>query len=270
MLDQRKLALLWNRLCLLLFAVMAAWPIWVALITSFKTGVDLLRTSQLGLDNFPSFTNYQSVLGGQSFRHSLMTSIIVSFLSSSIALPLSLPMAYVSSRFMKRKVWLRTAILITCVMPPIFLALTVYGSYSTVLNYLSNPLIIIYPALQIPVIFLILEARIRQLDIAIDESIVIDGGTILDVILYGIVPEIRGSMLVALVLAVWIAFSDYSFALVMGSDQNITITMWFATLHTGDVFEWGPLTAAFISICVFVYILTFAFLSHLDALTRED
>jgi len=155
-------------------------------------------------------------------------------------------------------------------MPPIFLALTVYGSYSTVLNYLSNPLIIIYPALQIPVIFLILEARIRQLDIAIDESIVIDGGTILDVILYGIVPEIRGSMLVALVLAVWIAFSDYSFALVMGSDQNITITMWFATLHTGDVFEWGPLTAAFISICVFVYILTFAFLSHLDALTRED
>ena len=248
---------------LALIAVVGLAPFVFLLIISFKTRIDVLEVPpSLDFEWATIKENYDIVIHDQGFLTFIENSIIVTGVSTIIALVLGIPAAYAFSRltFRGSDTWAST-ILSFRFMPPIAVAIPIYLMMRS-LDFVDSPvgLILPYIAFSLPLVIWILIGFFDEIPREIDDAALVDGCTRPLVLVRVLLPLVRPGVLVAAtfgVIFIWNEFLVGLYVITSSDRQTIPIAA-SALLTTESPIDWN--IAAAVGILTVIPVLLFSFL----------
>ncbi|HSF92801.1 MAG TPA: carbohydrate ABC transporter permease, partial [Paracoccaceae bacterium] len=160
-----------------LIVVIAVFPFYYAILTSFKSGTGLFQVNYFPVEF--DFSNYKSVLGGRGFIRSVINSVFVAGTTVLIALFLAVTASYALARvrFRGRGLLLMTILAVSmfpqiAVLAGLFELVRFMGIYNT-----PWALIMSYVIFTLPFTVWVLTTFMRDLPIEIEEAAIVDGAT---------------------------------------------------------------------------------------------
>ena len=238
-------------------------PFVYLLILSFKSRIDVLTVPPtLDFDWAQIKSNYGQVIHEQGYLTFVQNSVIVTSVSTLIALGLGVPAGYAFSRlrFRGSQTWAST-ILSFRFMPPVAVAIPIFLmiQYLGLVNgYLG--LILPYVAFSLPLVVWIMIGFFDEIPREIDESAMLDGLTRPMVLLKVLLPLARPGMLVAATFGVIFVWNEFLVGLyIIHSTERETIPIAASSLLTVESpIEWN--IAATVGILTVVPLLLFSIL----------
>ncbi len=248
---------------LILIGLVGIAPFLYLLILSFKSRIDVLTVPPtLHLDWAQIKSNYGNVIHDQGYLTFIENSVIVTGISTLIALVLGVPAAYAFSRlrFRGSDAWAST-ILSFRFMPPVAVAIPIFLmiQYLGLTNsYLG--LILPYVAFSLPLVVWIMIGFFDEIPREIDEAAMVDGLTRPFVLLRVLLPLARPGMLVAATFGVIFIWNEFLVGLyIINSQGHETIPIAASSLLTVESpIDWN--IAATVGILTVIPILMFSML----------
>ncbi|MDB5622739.1 MAG: carbohydrate transporter permease [Devosia sp.] len=242
--------------------VVAVFPFYYAILTSFKSGTDIFRVSYWPTSF--SWQNYQSVLNSGSFPRNLLNSIFVATVTVLLALFLAVTAAFALSRvrFRGRSLLLMTILAVSmfpqiAVLAGLFEVIRGLGIYNT-----PWALIFSYTIFTLPFTVWVLTTFMRDLPVEIEEAAIVDGATPWVIITRVFLPLMWPALVTTGLLAFISAWNEFLFALTFTSSNNTrTVPVAIALLSGGSQFEtpWGLIMAASVIVTVPLVVLVLIF-----------
>ncbi|QQR39820.1 carbohydrate ABC transporter permease [Devosia rhizoryzae] len=244
--------------------VIAVFPFYYAIITSFKSGTDLFRISYwpTSLD----FSNYREVLfspGGQ-FPRNFLNSVFVASLTVILALFLAVTASFALSRVRFRG---RSLLLMTILAVSMFPQIAVLAGLFELIRFLgiyNTPwaLIFSYTIFTLPFTVWVLTTFMRDLPVEIEEAAIVDGATPWVIITRVFMPLMWPALVTTGLLAFISAWNEFLFALTFtSSNATRTVPVAIGLLSGGSRFEipWGLIMAASVIVTVPLVVLVLVF-----------
>ncbi|MBA3325431.1 MAG: carbohydrate ABC transporter permease [Rhodobacteraceae bacterium] len=245
-----------------LIVVIAVFPFYYAIITSFKTGTSLFE-----INYFPTefnLQNYVDVLSSGVFPRNILNSVIVATLTVAFALLLGVTASYALARvyFRGRTLLLLTILAVSmfpqiAVLAGLFELITFVGIYNT-----PWALILSYTIFTLPFTVWVLTTFMRDLPIEIEEAAIVDGATPWEIITKVFLPLMWPAMVTTGLLAFIGAWNEFLFALTFTSSSTTrTVPVAIALLSGASSFEtpWGVIMAASVIVTVPLIVLVLIF-----------
>ncbi|MFH1574060.1 MAG: carbohydrate ABC transporter permease [Acidobacteriota bacterium] len=226
--------------------VVVVLPLYWVLTTSLKPSADIYDFSTL-VPHRLTCQHYCYILQERGVARWLGFSAVVAAGSTLLTLLLVCPWAYYAARHASRlsRHLIKAVALLGFLVPSVFLAILIKDVYGGWLDNSYYSLIVLHPILQVPVCLWLLEAAIRRVPREYEEMVYVDGGSAAQALMHGVLPSCVPALAAASAISVWLSWTNYSFPLLLGTPPGEeTVTTGLARLHSGDVFEWGPLMAA--------------------------
>jgi multiple sugar transport system permease protein len=240
----------------LFLAFYVAWtvlPIFIMFMSSFK---DLLEAFQLpavgdwaGVTVFfqfnPTFRHYENLFVDLDFSTYLANSLMASLGSALVSVVLGSMAAYSLSRIdFKGKKDLFFWIISTRMAPVVAVMVPLYAIFRAVDLIGTLPgLILAYTTFNLPFAIWILKGFFDNVPYAIEEAVMVDGGTRWQAFRM-IVPLVAPGVGAFLVLCVLFAWNDYLFASIIGSGGAKTLPPATLSLVQPQNIQWGSIMAA--------------------------
>ena len=237
-------------------AFYVAWtvlPIFIMFMSSFK---DLLEAFQLpavgdwtGVSVFfqfkPTFRHYENLFVNLDFSTYLANSLMASLGSALVSVVLGSMAAYSLSRIdFKGKKDLFFWIISTRMAPVVAVMVPLYAIFRAVDLIGTLPgLILAYTTFNLPFAIWILKGFFDNVPYAIEEAVMVDGGTRWQAFRM-IVPLVAPGVGAFLVLCVLFAWNDYLFASIIGSGGAKTLPPATLSLVQPQNIQWGSIMAA--------------------------
>lgn len=248
---------------LVLIGLAGIAPFVYLLILSFKSRIDVLTVPPtLHFQWAQIKANYGAVIHEQSYLTFVQNSVIVTSVSTLIALALGVPAGYAFSRleFRGSQTWAST-ILSFRFMPPVAVAIPIF----LMIRYLGLEngylgLILPYVAFSLPLVVWIMIGFFDEIPREIDESAMVDGLTRPLVLLKVLLPLARPGMLVAATFGVIFVWNEFLVGLyVIHSQDRETIPIAASSLLTVESpIDWN--LAATVGVLTVIPILLFSIL----------
>jgi ABC-type sugar transport system, permease component len=242
--------------------VIAVFPFYYAILTSFKSGTDLFRVSYWPTSF--SLGNYQQVLTQGAFPRNLLNSIFVSAVTVILALFLAVTASFALSRvrFRGRGLLLMTILAVSmfpqiAVLAGLFEVIRSLGIYNT-----PWALIFSYTIFTLPFTVWVLTTFMRDLPIEIEEAAIVDGASPWVIITRVFMPLMWPALVTTGLLAFIAAWNEFLFALTFTvSNQTRTVPVAIALLSGGSQYEipWGNIMAASVIVTVPLVVLVLIF-----------
>jgi len=245
-----------------IIVVVAVFPFYYAIVTSFKTGTALFQ-----VDFWPksfSFSNYVSVLTQGSFPRNLINSLFISSVVVFLSLLLGITAAYALARvrFGGRRIILFTILSVSmfpqlAVLAGLFELVRTFGLINT-----PFALIFSYMIFTLPFTVWVLTTFIRDLPLEIEEAAIVDGATPWVIISKVFLPLMWPALVTTGLLAFIGAWNEFLFALTFTSNnQQRTVPVAIALLSGATSFEvpWGNIMAASVIVTVPLIVLVLVF-----------
>ena len=245
-----------------IIVVVAVFPFYYAIVTSFKTGTALFQ-----VDFWPksiSFSNYVSVLTQGSFPRNLINSLFISSVVVFLSLLLGITAAYALARvrFAGRRIILFTILSVSmfpqlAVLAGLFELVRTFGLINT-----PFALIFSYMIFTLPFTVWVLTTFIRDLPLEIEEAAIVDGATPWVIISKVFLPLMWPALVTTGLLAFIGAWNEFLFALTFTSNnQQRTVPVAIALLSGATSFEvpWGNIMAASVIVTVPLIVLVLVF-----------
>lgn len=146
----------------------------------------------------------------ESFQRSFVTSLIVGFGSTSLALALGVPVAYALSRHAPRGAeWVRTVLTLPLIVPGIIVGLALLDHGVLAFNLpVTLSLLVGHATLLVPYTVRVVGASLANLRIDIDDAAVSLGATPWQAFFLVVLPNIRAGVAAAFVLAFITSFNQ--------------------------------------------------------------
>ena len=230
--------------------------VWIV-STSLKPEADTIKFPPEWIPNPITFDNYLGLLTATNIRF-FINSLIYAAGSIVLALAISIPAAYVATRYRSRRMeTLMTGILVLSMVPAIVVFIALYSMLvKTALINTYPMLIVVYTAIICGQSVLFLRNFIENISVGIEEAAAIDGCTRLQILWHIILPLIRpGIAAIAIFIFVFV-WNDYLVGTVLATTEDMkTVQNGIVRyITTGFGNFWG-LFSAFI-IVAFVPVLT--------------
>lgn len=249
-------------LLVLVIIVVAVFPFYYAIITSFKSG-----TALFDIDYWPkvfSLDNYVSVLTQGFFGRNLVNSLVISSVVVLLSLFLGVTAAYALARvrFAGRKVILFTILSVS--MFPQLAVLAGLFELVRATHLINTPfaLIFSYMIFTLPFTVWVLTTFVRDLPLEIEEAAIVDGATPWVIITKVFMPLMWPALVTTGLLAFIGAWNEFLFALTFTSNnQQRTVPVAIALLSGSSQFEipWGNIMAASVIVTVPLVVLVLIF-----------
>ncbi|WP_210526766.1 carbohydrate ABC transporter permease [Rubellimicrobium arenae] len=245
-----------------LIVLIAVFPFYYALLSSFETG------TQLFIPNFlpQSFdtANYTSVLSGRAFGRSILNSVFVASVTVVAALFLAVTASYALARVRFRG---RGLLLMTILGVSMFPQIAVLSGLFELINWLglyNTPwsLILSYTIFTLPFTVWVLTTFMRDLPVEIEEAAIVDGATPWIIISRVFLPLLWPALVTTGLLAFIGAWNEFLFALTFTVDETRrTVPVAIALLSGASAQEipWGPIMAASVIVTVPLIVLVLIF-----------
>lgn len=200
------------------FLLIILFPFYLMMMTSMKTqALLLINPLDLSIDfsrGFNVLNSYVELFTVWKFGTFLINSFIVSILSIFIALLFAIPGAYAVARFkFPGKYFLTNSILLIYLIPMITLLIPLY-SFFTQINLRDSliGLIIVYPAVTIPVAIYMLQGYFKTIPDELEEAGLIDGLNRIGVIIKITLPLSLPAIASVSLFIFMVAWNEYLFA----------------------------------------------------------
>ncbi|MGE5614901.1 MAG: carbohydrate ABC transporter permease [Bacillota bacterium] len=199
-------------------------PIWYIISTSFKLDKDAY-TLPPPIIFKPTLANYITAFTSRGITVNFVNSLIISIISSVIAMIFGVMAAYALSRFdFKAKGGIYNWILSTRIAPPMVAAIPYFvlsrqiGIYDTTLL-----MIIVYVLINLSWVIWMMGSYFNDVPKEIDEASMVDGCNRLNAFLKVILPVSKPGLAAAMIFSLIMAWNEYFFALLLTSVNAKTL-----------------------------------------------
>lgn len=249
-------------LAVALIVIIAVFPFYYAILTSFETGTAIFRVNYLP-ESF-NFDNYRAVLSGANFMRSVLNSILIATTTVAGALLLAVTAAYALARvrFRGRGLLLLTILAVSmfpqiAVLAGLFELVRFFGIFNTPLA-----MILSYTIFTLPFTVWVLTTFMRDLPAEIEEAAIVDGATPWVIITQVFMPLLWPALVTTGLLAFIGAWNEFLFALTFtASETQRTVPVAIGLLSGASQQEvpWGPIMAASVLVTVPLIVLVLIF-----------
>lgn len=194
----------------------------------------------------PTLDNYSGVLATHSFARYLANSLIVSTVTTMIALSTGILAAYSIARYGTGGRPLANWIMFTRMMPPAILIIPFYLMFKSMgLINTVWALIIANITFNVPFVIWTMKGFFQSLPTELEEAALIDGCTRVATIFRVSIPLVRTGILTTGLFCFLFIWNEYLFGLTLGlSETSKTLPVAVGDFITGYAINWGMLFAA--------------------------
>jgi len=246
---------------LLLLLIVVGWyffPLYWALITSFKTSLEIMDSRPTFFPQKITFSSYTDIFWRSKFPYYLRSSIVIASIVTIITLVLAITAAYSLSRFnFKGKRLFSNSILLVYLFPgillvvPIFKMMTKIGLYDTLLS-----VILVHVVITLPFCIWTLRTFFDQIPPSLEDAARIDGASKLSVLYKLYLPLIGPGLVTSAIFSFVASWNEYIFPLILlSTPEKKTIPVGIAGWASSYTIDWGQITAAVICAIIPVIIL---------------
>ena len=257
--------LFWNTafyFAVVAIVVVAVFPFYYAIITSFKTGTALFEVNYLPTEL--NWANYVSVFSQGEFPRNIVNSVIVATLTVALALLLGVTASYALARVRFRG---RTLLLLTILAVSMFPQIAVLAGLFELIRWVgiyNTPwaLILSYTIFTLPFTVWVLTTFMRDLPIEIEEAAIVDGATPWIIIWRVFLPLLWPALVTTGLLAFIAAWNEYLFALTFTSNNSARTVPVAISLFSGNSeheIPWGTIMAASVLVTAPLVVLVLIF-----------
>lgn len=245
---------------MLTYAVLVLWtficlfPIYWTFSTSIKDQVAVLRGPQYipWLQFEPSSIGWDAVLKGDNrdaFIRNATNSLIVSLVSSAIAVVLGAMAGYGLARFNYRfGPWRNRDIsfwfLSQLILPPAAVVMPILILYNE-LNLLDTRtgLVILYTVVNLPIVIWIMRDQFNSIPIELEQAAMVDGATMLGAFRRIVLPIAAPGIVAAFILSLILSWNEYFFAAVLAASNAVTLPWMVAAQVSSQGAKWWAMAA---------------------------
>jgi len=222
------------------------FPVWWMAITSIKTGPELYTSPNPLWPQHPTLDNFRALIAGRGYLGWLGNSLMVSAVSSLIAMCISLFGGYAIARIpsVHSRLFGWSSIIGYSLAPvllfvPMFLVATTVGSYDRLWF-----LCLVYPTFLIPFASWLLAGYLRSLPRSLEDAARVDGCGRFRTLVFVLTPSIRHGAAATLAFCFLLCWGEYIYAFgLISSGNHRTVPVGLALLESGDVYVWGEIMA---------------------------
>ena len=206
------------------YALLVILPIWIVLVSSFKTNSEIYA-NPLSLPLRFRYDTYLTALFRVKMLASIMRTILVGAVATVWSLVLGFLASYAFARIRNRLTLpLKTLFIAGYLVPTISLLVPVYSMMAKA-GLINNPLslIMVYAARNIPTAIIVLSPFIGKIHRSMEESASIDGASLPQVLYHLILPLSRSGIVTTAVLSFITCWNEYFFPLVLTTNTESAV-----------------------------------------------
>lgn len=236
----------------LLYVIIAVFPIYWMVLTAFKSNTDLYyNTSQfhfpLWFEHLPTLDHIRYLFDKTIFKTWLLNTYSIAFFTVVITLVTAVPAGYSLARMnLPGAETLSITIFLTYLVPSSLLFIPLSRLVSDLgLKDTIWSLVLVYPTFTIPFCTWLMMGFFKTVPRELEEAAEIDGCTLVQAIRYVVLPLSRAGILSVMIFAFTLTMQDFIYALTFISTKEAKpVTLGVVTdLIRGDIFYWGELMA---------------------------
>jgi|WetSurMetagenome_2_1015567.scaffolds.fasta_scaffold30829_2 multiple sugar transport system permease protein len=240
----------------ILYAALIIIPLYFVIVSAFKSNSEIVLKPLA----FPSVLNFSKFIQAQVNVHILragLISIVITSGAEILTVALGFPAAYAIARIKTRLSPLVESIFsLGFLIPGLAILMPIYMMTAKAgLLYHPIALVILYPAFNLPMTMILLSGFMRKLPRELEESAIIDGGNVLQIILFIFLPICIPGIVTVMVLNFINIWNEYLFALILMDSNNRTIQLALALLRANQrSIDYGLIAAGVLISMIPVYI----------------
>jgi multiple sugar transport system permease protein len=233
---------------LALTLLVALFPLWWMLVTSFKRPVDIFAGVSL-LPQHPTGANYSRLFDAYHFGSFLTNSLIVVTVAVAVSLVLGTLAAYALARYRLPFGINEQALvgsLLVRTLPAILLVVPLYLTLAkTSLLNTRLGLIVVYAGLNTSFVIWMMQSFFGEIPRDIEEAAMVDGDSRLRALWRVVIPLAAPGLAATAIFSVITTYNDFLIALTLTSTPDAqTVPVGVSTLIGKIQIEWGPMAAA--------------------------
>ena len=246
---------------LILWALIALFPIYWTITTSFKMAPDVMKGNIVPYwDYTPRWLGWRSLglspdtIGNEStvraeFLKRFWNSVIIAVSASVIAVGLGSCAAYGLSRFNYKFGFMRNSdisffFLSQLILPPVVLALPFLVLYKALAMLDTRiGLILLYTLTVLPIVIWIMRDQFSSIPSELEEAALVDGLSIWGAFLTIILPIALPGMVAAFILSLVLTWNEYFFAALLTSSDAKTLPVMVASQTGSQGISWWSMAA---------------------------
>lgn len=228
-----------------LVAALLFFPIFWMILTSFKTELDAF-SSPPSLFFWPTLENYFVVFERSDYLRYAMNSVVISFVSSILAMIIGIPAAYSMAFFpTKRTQGVLLWMLSTKMLPPVGVLVPIYLlARDTSLLDTRTGLVIIYTLINLPIVIWMIYTYFKDVPKDILEACRMDGASLWQEIRHVLVPITMGGLSSTFLLSLILSWNEAFWSLNLTASQAAPLTALIASYSSPEGLFWAKLSAA--------------------------
>jgi multiple sugar transport system permease protein len=243
-----------------IYAAMIVIPLYFVIVSAFKDNSQIVLTP-LALPHTLDFSKFIQTQESVNVLRAGLISIFITTGAEILTLILAFPAAYAVARIQTRLSPVVESIFsLGFLIPGLAILMPIYLMTAKA-GLLYNPiaLVILYPAFNLPLAMILLSSFMRKLPRELEESAVMDGGNVLQIIFNIFLPICMPGIITVLVLNFINIWNEYLFALILMDSNNRTIQLALGLLRANQrTIDFG-LIAAGVLISTIPVFLVFVF-----------
>lgn len=246
-----------------LAVLVALFPLYWMVVSSFKTQVELFSVPPTLLPLRPTWEGYVDLFVNRKFGQSLLNSLIVVGTSLIVSMATGSLAAYSLSRF--RLPWKLNAILgfwilSTRMLPPIVTIVPLFLILQAL--HLVNTyagLSLVYVVFNLPFVVWMMRSFFQEIPTDLEEAGMVDGASRLGALWHVVLPLVRPGLAATAIFVIIDTYNEFLFALILTSTPEVMTMPVAAAALVGRIHvQWGAMTAG--GTVAMLPILLFAFL----------
>ena len=240
----------------ILYALLIILPIYFVIVSAFKNNAQII-TTPLALPSTLDFKKFIQAQASVNLLRALLISTGVTIGAELVTLLIAFPAAYAVARIQTRlSVVVEAIFSLGFLIPGLAILMPIYLMTAKAgLLYHPIALVILYPAFNLPLSMILLTSFMRKLPRELEESAVMDGGNVLQIIFYIFLPISTPGIITVMVLNFINMWNEYLFALILMDSNNRTIQLATALLRSSQrSVDYGLIAAGVVISLIPVYV----------------
>ena len=228
-----------------LVAALIFFPIFWMILTSFKTELNAF-SSPPSLFFWPTLENYSVVFERSDYFRYAINSVVISFISSILAMIIGIPAAYSMAFFpTKRTQGVLLWMLSTKMLPPVGVLVPIYllARDASLLDTRTG-LVIIYTLINLPIVIWMIYTYFKDVPKDILEACRMDGASLWQEIRHVLIPITMGGLSSTFLLSLILSWNEAFWSLNLTTSNAAPLTAYIASFSSPEGLFWAKLSAA--------------------------
>lgn len=229
----------------IIYAALIIIPLYFVVVSAFKDNSQIIL-APLALPKALDFSKFIQAQVNVNVLRAGLISIFITTGAEALTLVLAFPAAYAVARIQTRlSPAVESIFSLGFLIPGLAILMPIYMMTAKAgLLYHPAALVILYPAFNLPLAMILLTSFMRKVPRELEESAVIDGGNVFQIIFYIFFPICIPGIITVLVLNFINIWNEYLFALILMDSNNRTIQLALALLRANQrTIDYGLIAA---------------------------